>query len=745
AYAGLGVVGAAGLQVTEQRSFGTTTYTLRYAGTLAGIDFEQLEWAENRLTSGLVPAPDSTVAVRIATVQDGGFESQGTSLQTITVDATGGTFTLSFELIDAIGEKFIVTSAPIDHNASALDLYKILSPILNPNGSTIDIEPEFDRVTRNNALPFTDNFAVSKHGNVFHITFQGAHRNLQIHAIDTTLLEGAARVVELDFGAADDQVAPGTTWTVTLDVNVAGPFGDPLVIAVMAGANATVASMLQTLADKIVVLGRPQFGASVEGGRLLIENIAGNGFEATVAGAAPAISPALARIADRVEGVNYYGIDTLHILLGSGNNVFNVQGTTANTFLALGAGDDRLYISSTAAFDLNSDSEFLRGHLHDVLGALHIDAGEGRHKLMISAEASTIGAGSQETPVLVTDSEDRARLERDIMLPTGYEIYIVGLAQGTISYRADAVDGNFADGIWMWSGFGDDHFDIDGTFYRDETLGGLRSTTSLNTGLGDDHLLVELHQGEDGFFVLNTQGPYQDYLGQPDLGGAWITDDDTVFAGGSSLPLIVFGGQGDDWIITGSGNDIVFGDRGRVEFWQWVDGQPVMVASFGHGGGREAFEIDKLPTNMPATDALRDFTDGLVRLPGAIYVVDPTIGGADEITTNDGNDIIIGGTAGDWIRAGAGNDLVFGDFGEVIARVDQYIDANLLPLKLHFADYPFDYTSTFVHNEFGGGDDVIFGEDGDDILIGGQGGDWIYGGNGDDNIIGGHNVAGGHD
>ena len=59
-----------------------------------------------------------------------------------------------------------------------------------------------------------------------------------------------------------------------------------------------------------------------------------------------------------------------------------------------------------------------------------------------------------------------------------------GLAQGSITYRADA-DGSFADGIRIWAGSGNDTFVVDGTHRR----AGLRTTTWLNTGLGNDHLV----------------------------------------------------------------------------------------------------------------------------------------------------------------------------------------------------------------------------------------------------------------
>ena len=44
--------------------------------------------------------------------------------------------------------------------------------------------------------------------------------------------------------------------------------------------------------------------------------------------------------------------------LGSGDDVFNVQGTSAVTNLNLHDGDERVYVSSTAAFDLGTDTDF---------------------------------------------------------------------------------------------------------------------------------------------------------------------------------------------------------------------------------------------------------------------------------------------------------------------------------------------------------------------------------------------------
>ena len=57
----------------------------------------------------------------------------------------------------------------------------------------------------------------------------------------------------------------------------------------------------------------------------------------------------------------------------------------------------------------------------------------------------------------------------------------------------------------IWSGSGNDKIHIDATHERS----GVRTVTSLNTGLGDDDVTVDLQVGEDGFFVLDTQGAYE--------------------------------------------------------------------------------------------------------------------------------------------------------------------------------------------------------------------------------------------
>src|SRR5262249_48554596 len=142
------------------------------------------------------------------------------------------------------------------------------------------------------------------------------------------------------------------------------------------------------------------------------------------------------------------------------------------------------------------------------------------------------------------------------------EITITGLAPAPITYKADTAAGNFADGITVWTGSGNDTITVDGT----HTRAGLRTITTLNTGEGNDRVTVSLDAATDGFFVVNTQG------GDDTVNAAGATVPVPVGPGtstlpASTLPLVIFGGLGRDTIDGGEGADIIFGDLGRVHYY----------------------------------------------------------------------------------------------------------------------------------------------------------------------------------
>src|SRR5712691_3465996 len=354
-----------------------------------------------------------------------------------------------------------------------------------------------------------------------------------------------------------------------------------------------------------------------------------------------------ASVRTRMDGIDYYGVENVNIRTGSGADVINIQGTTpgsqgffqgggtAVTNIATNNGDDRAYVSSNADLDGMSATNgfmFLTGNTDDVRGALNLDLGAGQHRLFISDEASSpddIGAISRN----ITDL-GAAGAGLDTSTPG--TIFVGGLAPAGISYKATN-SGNFYDGIIYWSGSGNDQFNV---FATEPSLDAThRTITSFNSGLGDDTVNVKLLAGTDGFFVLNTSGGSA--TGDPKTHGPAPSDNDTVDASQSTLPLIIFGGFGQDWISGGQGRDIIFGDFGRV---QYTDNSGALIAQFGYGGRGDVISEQVLDPRWVYT-----------------FVPDLNVGGNDTIYGNGGEDILIGGAGSDAVDGGAQDDLIFGD------------------------------------------------------------------------------------
>ena len=192
--------------------------------------------------------------------------------------------------------------------------------------------------------------------------------------------------------------------------------------------------------------------------------------------------------------------------------------------------------------------------------------------------------------------------------------------------------------------------------------------------------------GDSGYAEFDDSLPTLAYSIDTAKGGA-----DTITTGDGDN--IVAGGAFGDIITTGNGSDVIFGDNARFEF---------IIASA--AGSRVA-------------NLQRGFT------------ISPLDGGNDLIKSGGSNDIVVGGTGGDEIRGGAGNDRLFGDH----ALFDRALPNNQRVISIYTTDAD------------GAGNDFIFGEWGDDIMVGQQGSDALLGGDGDDDITGGHNVIGGAD
>jgi Ca2+-binding RTX toxin-like protein len=254
--------------------------------------------------------------------------------------------------------------------------------------------------------------------------------------------------------------------------------------------------------------------------------------------------------------------------------------------------------------------------------------------------------------------------------------------------------------------------------------------------------------------------------------------DDWVDASSSSLPLYVFGGDGADTLHGGSADDVLFGDRGRVDFLNGAGelvtklgtgapaegsvlaaSNPVLpgtppvvvidaagldgfgpdltdlhfeiVAGTGKGQARiidgtldsallfdpnEAFAILPDETSRYRISTVEQ-TDFVRRDPTRAFTVAPAVGGGDEIHGGAGQDSIFGGAGGDTVHSDEGADLVLGDHGQV-----DLVGGITLLISPTDRDQ--------------GGDDTIRGGSGDDILLGQAGSDHVDGESDRDLVLG---------
>ncbi len=624
------------------------TYRITFLGDLAGQDIAQLAADGSGLTNGLgthdVLTIDGSgwhehgVGVLTSTSLTGLGMPQVNAIQTLVLNATGGSFRLGYG-----GQQ----TAALAHDVSAAGLETALVDLAG-------IEPGDVAVTRND--------------DVWVIRFQGNLGNqaiapLTVAANDLTLdvetgggavasgpgeIAVTARVDGTDTPAVNDMqvlTVHGSGGSYTLSLLGGAVVTDP--IAHEASAETVRDALQRALAggDPFAAL---KFDVSVD----KIGNVYLVGFQGKLRQIADGPGVDLLQVGGdggvtvttRMDGINYYGFETVELSVGDGDAVLNIQGATAGsggfaeaggvaaTNIGLAGGDEQVFIASNADLDFASAPgfDFLTGGLDDVNGALNLDFGDGRHALMISDEANTTGRTVAITDTLPGDAAAR-RLAADA------EIWITGLSgtaglpDGGISYRA-AATGNLFDGVVYWTGAGDDTVTIDGTHLR----AGERTMTLLNTGLGGDEVAIDLDLGEDGFFALHASGG----SASPAPTAGVVDDDDLVRAADSTLPLILFGGYGADDIEGGQARDVVFGDFGRVQYGAAEGALPTAAVGFGGRGDR---------------------IDSAIVEPAWIISRDLTLGGEDIVQGHEQEDILIGGAAGDSIDGDAGDDLIFGD------------------------------------------------------------------------------------
>ena len=296
---------------------------------------------------------------------------------------------------------------------------------------------------------------------------------------------------------------------------------------------------------------------------------------------------------------------------------------------------------------------------------------------------------------------------------------------------------------------------IDGGDGNDEIDGGADNDT-ITGGDGGDTVLGE--QGDD---LIDTSGPAP-AIDVPTFPGIPVDADP------ENDRDLVFGGTGDDTIITGDDRDTIEAGDGNDVIESGIDddevsggdGNDLITDTQGSdtidgGGGAD--------TIIAGVDTFSDYVGDDPNLPIGTILSDPNtddgrdlvFGGAgnDSILTGDDADTIDGGTGNDTIDAGidddvidgfVGNDSILGGHGSDTitgGEGDDFIDASAATSPTDFTNEP-DATDPVPDNDRdvvdgGDGNDTILGGDDDDSLLGGFGDDVIDGGIDEDTIDGG--------
>ncbi|MGO4909319.1 Hint domain-containing protein [Pseudorhodobacter sp. W20_MBD10_FR17] len=243
----------------------------------------------------------------------------------------------------------------------------------------------------------------------------------------------------------------------------------------------------------------------------------------------------------------------------------------------------------------------------------------------------------------------------------------------------------------VFAGLGDDL--VYGGVGNDDLRGGEGADT-LYGGDGSDTVYGQ--QGNDYINTSATQ-PIPDI----DYPGVYPADTDP-----NNDRDLVFGGLGNDTIITGDDADTIFGDGGNDSINAGIDADLV------YGGSGDDTIVGSEGADTIFGDSGNDLIYGgldsvigdALDLPDAIDL--RPLNNRDLLDGGSGNDTIYGRDDNDTLIGGDGNDLLFGGVDNDFLNGDD-------------------------------GDDTLHGDEGDDVLVGGDGNDVLYGGPGVDSMFGG--------
>ncbi|WP_372840207.1 Hint domain-containing protein [Phaeovulum sp.] len=300
--------------------------------------------------------------------------------------------------------------------------------------------------------------------------------------------------------------------------------------------------------------------------------------------------------------------------------------------------------------------------------------------------------------------------------------------------------------------YGEDGNDVLYGEAGDDYISGGNGNDVLYGGDGNDTLdagqgLDTLYGGAGDDVLLG--GPREDMLdggsGNDTLLGGNAAD---TLDGGSGNDSLV-GNQGNDWISGGDGNDFADGGDGD-DYINTSGGGATPLPDLGYPG---LFPADADPLNDRDTVYGGAGNDTIITGDDADWIDggsgnDVIDAGFDRDTVfgGEGNDFIVGGEGSDYIEGGAGDDTIYGGLDPAYPDSLNIPDAtDLVPDNGRDTIHGGEGNDKIFGQD---DDDLIYGDAGNDYIDGGIDEDTIYGGTGNDTIIGGEgadSMSGGAD
>ncbi|MEW6155800.1 MAG: calcium-binding protein [Verrucomicrobiota bacterium] len=385
---------------------------------------------------------------------------------------------------------------------------------------------------------------------------------------------------------------------------------------------------------------------------------------------------------------------------GEGSNV--VIGGMEADVVTTGAGSDVvLGDNGKAVFDAAGELSSIETETPATGGNDRINSGNGSDIVLGGAADDTIDTGSDSSRDLVLGDNGRALFSSgDLLYVTTTDPAIGGVDVIEVGEGSDIVLGGAADdqiNLLATSESGDDIFVGDNGQAWFSTIAELKRLETSDPAIGGSDTIA----GQGGNDVI-FGGAESDVING--------NDGDDILVGDSSVLVRADGSADANDLFTTDpdigGNDQLHGDNG----------DDIVI-----GGAQDDTLTGDLNNDRLIGDnarVIRDATDTIEE----ITTIDPGIGGDDQISGNEHNDIALGGVGSDLIHGNDGEDYLAGDNGRMVYTLDA---AGLSTLDL------LETTDPTL-----GTDDQLFGDAGEDVLFGGAGCDELSGGTEDDVLIG---------